>query len=484
MQTHAEKHSTFHAETRKSSERAPAFAGHGGGAAPLNGLQAIADASPQVARLRALQAKADAGPRTATTQRQPVAPSPDRSGLPDKLKTGIESLSGMSMDNVRVHYNSGRPAQLNALAYAQGTDIHLAPGQEKHLPHEAWHVVQQAQGRVRPTMQAKGAAINGDAGLEREADAMGQRALQGAAQANHPPLQRVSGVAQSGAVQRVTASESAIGGVLGVEEGGAAWDIVTDIDGWMDEATTGELVAEDDMDERQRLIEGVCLEQGYNEANANRLVLQRPYEKDDIVSHTKKMEGPSREIDGRHEQTEKLVSFEEDDLGVENIRHQLYFEFLYTKTNSAAVQKYIARNPLLATFHTSDVVEAQIEKMKGQVWAEGARDAEYGLGVMKEGFKWERIVISDLINEQFKEWWGDGDESLAHKYAEGGTLDEGEERHFLSQIPNGKLAARNAKAAGKYVRQIDVERKDGQGRSEWTFILGLLEDDSESDSDG
>jgi len=45
------------------------------------------------------------------------------------------------------------PAQLNALAYAQGSDIHVAPGQEKHLPHEAWHVVQQSKGRVKPTMQ-------------------------------------------------------------------------------------------------------------------------------------------------------------------------------------------------------------------------------------------------------------------------------------------------------------------------------------------
>jgi hypothetical protein len=51
----------------------------------------------------------------------------------------------MSMDHVKVHYNSSQPAQLNALAYAQGSDIHVAPGQEQHLPHEAWHVVQQAR---------------------------------------------------------------------------------------------------------------------------------------------------------------------------------------------------------------------------------------------------------------------------------------------------------------------------------------------------
>jgi len=103
----------------------------------------------------------------------------NNTGLPDNLKSGIESLSGLSMDSVRVHYNSSQPAQLNALAYAQGTDIHVAPGQEQHLPHEAWHVVQQAQGRVQPTMQMKdGVPVNDDQGLEREADVMGEKALQ------------------------------------------------------------------------------------------------------------------------------------------------------------------------------------------------------------------------------------------------------------------------------------------------------------------
>lgn len=104
----------------------------------------------------------------------------NNTGLPDRLKSGIESLSGHSMDDVKVHYNSAKPTQLNAHAYAQGTDIHLAPGQEKHLPHEAWHVVQQKQGRVRPTMQMKGKVnINDDKGLEKEADVMGARALTG-----------------------------------------------------------------------------------------------------------------------------------------------------------------------------------------------------------------------------------------------------------------------------------------------------------------
>ncbi len=105
---------------------------------------------------------------------------PNNTGLPNQLKSGIESLSGMSMDGVKVHYNSDKPAQLNAHAYAQGTDIHVAPGQEQHLPHEAWHVVQQAQGRVQATTQMQGTSVNDDAGLESEADVMGAKALSSA----------------------------------------------------------------------------------------------------------------------------------------------------------------------------------------------------------------------------------------------------------------------------------------------------------------
>lgn len=73
------------------------------------------------------------------------------------------------MDDVKVHYNSDKPTQLQAHAYAQGTDIHLASGQEKHLPHEAWHVVQQKQGRVKSTMQLRGGLnVNNDIHLEKK----------------------------------------------------------------------------------------------------------------------------------------------------------------------------------------------------------------------------------------------------------------------------------------------------------------------------
>jgi|GEM_PF-2414556 len=97
--------------------------------------------------------------------------------LPSELKTGLEQLSGFDMSDVRVNYSSPEPSRFGAAAFAQGTNIHLAPGQQKHLPHEAWHVVQQKQGRVPATRQFKGQTLNTDAILEREADVMGTKAL-------------------------------------------------------------------------------------------------------------------------------------------------------------------------------------------------------------------------------------------------------------------------------------------------------------------
>ncbi len=138
------------------------------------------DRRPAAMAQRKLSEMIDNSPRSA---------NPNRTGMPDQLKSGIEAMSGMSMDHVKVHYNSSQPAQCHAHAFAQGSDIHLAPGQETHLPHEAWHVVQQAQGRVQATVQLMGGVgINDDKGLEHEADVMGQRALSMRAAVDAVPL--------------------------------------------------------------------------------------------------------------------------------------------------------------------------------------------------------------------------------------------------------------------------------------------------------
>ncbi|WP_375448795.1 DUF4157 domain-containing protein [uncultured Nostoc sp.] len=140
------------------------------------GLQSpTAETASAKAREKVIQKK---GKMTAAGQKQSEAQRPKPKGLPHDLKLGIENLSGLAMDDVRVHYNSPKPAQLQALAYTQGTNIHLGTGQEQHLAHEAWHVVQQKQGRVQPTLQAQGMPINDDRALEKEADVMGTKVSQ------------------------------------------------------------------------------------------------------------------------------------------------------------------------------------------------------------------------------------------------------------------------------------------------------------------
>lgn len=189
-----------------------------------NTFDQIANSSPQV---KQLQSMAEIANRSAyvdnLTQLHSLANASggegslgsmakNETGLPDRLKSGIESLGGYSMDDVRVHYNSSKPAQLQAHAYAQGTDIHIAPGQEKHLAHEAWHVVQQKQGRVKPTLQMKGIAINDDSGLEKEADVMGEKALGlGGGGGLGSLLMGANLVSDVGAIQRVKVKDSGTG---------------------------------------------------------------------------------------------------------------------------------------------------------------------------------------------------------------------------------------------------------------------------------
>jgi hypothetical protein len=123
-----------------------------------------------IAAFAQLKHSINSGPRVSVRKKE------NHTGIPARLKSGIEALSRFSLDGVRVRYNSAKPAQFHAHAITQGKEIHLGPGQERHLPHEAWHVVQQQQGRVQATTQMHGIGINTDSALEREADVMGERA--------------------------------------------------------------------------------------------------------------------------------------------------------------------------------------------------------------------------------------------------------------------------------------------------------------------
>ena len=124
--------------------------------------------------------------------------------MPENVQAKMEHAFGSDFSGVRIHEGPQATA-MGALAYTQGTDIHFAPGQyapgsqrgQELLGHELTHVVQQSQGRVQATTQAKGVGINDDPGLEQEADEMGARTARGKAAAPGASIERHT-VAASG----------------------------------------------------------------------------------------------------------------------------------------------------------------------------------------------------------------------------------------------------------------------------------------------
>gem|GEM_PF-3321829 len=107
--------------------------------------------------------------------------------MPNGVKSKMESSFGVDFSGVNIHQNSEQSSNIGALAHTQGNDVHFAPGQynpgsqkgQELLGHELAHVVQQRQGRVKPTKQGKGMPINDNPALEKEADEMGIKAAQG-----------------------------------------------------------------------------------------------------------------------------------------------------------------------------------------------------------------------------------------------------------------------------------------------------------------
>ncbi|WP_217495866.1 eCIS core domain-containing protein [Mangrovivirga cuniculi] len=116
----------------------------------------------------------------------PPGSQPRKSSLSGDVKQKMESSFGTSFSDVNVHKDSPEATNMGAKAFAQGNNIHFAPGQynpesisgQKLIGHELTHVVQQRQGRVKATTQAKGAPVNDDPALEKEADEMGNKAAQ------------------------------------------------------------------------------------------------------------------------------------------------------------------------------------------------------------------------------------------------------------------------------------------------------------------
>ncbi len=113
-----------------------------------------------------------------------------KAALPQDVQEKMETSMGHDFSNVNIHENSSKAFDLGANAYAQGNDVHFAPGQfdpqsekgQQLIGHELAHVVQQREGKVEETKKmGKGMSVNDDPALESEADKMGAKAAKGTA---------------------------------------------------------------------------------------------------------------------------------------------------------------------------------------------------------------------------------------------------------------------------------------------------------------
>lgn len=128
--------------------------------------------------------------------------------IPAGVRGKMESTMGADFSDVRVHQNSSQASAIGAQAFARGNDVHMAPGKfnpssqsgQELLGHELAHVVQQREGRVQPTIQAKGVPVNDDAGLEKEADILGAKAAR-ASEPTAAPTQKKSDPTTIGPMQ-------------------------------------------------------------------------------------------------------------------------------------------------------------------------------------------------------------------------------------------------------------------------------------------
>ena len=116
-------------------------------------------------------------------QRKAIQRNENKTGMPDDVKSRMETIHNADFSDVRIHANSSQAPAVGALAYTQGSNIHFAPGQfspdtsagKSLLGHELTHVVQQREGRVQPTIEVGGMPVNDDVSLEKEADSFGSK---------------------------------------------------------------------------------------------------------------------------------------------------------------------------------------------------------------------------------------------------------------------------------------------------------------------
>lgn len=129
----------------------------------------------------------------------------NRTGLPEAAKSGIELLSGISMDDVRVHYNSERAADLASRPRAECRHpCRTRPGAAR-LPRSLARCSAGSGAYHAHEADKRGAPVNEDESLEHDADVMGARAI-GSGAHSAAPAEEQKPVGTPGPVTR-TGSE-------------------------------------------------------------------------------------------------------------------------------------------------------------------------------------------------------------------------------------------------------------------------------------
>lgn len=159
-------------------------------------------------------------PESEEEELQMKAEQTNQTGMPTHVKQKMEAAFQTDFSDVRIHQGN-EAREVGALAYTKGTDIHFAPGQyqpetdagQQLLGHELAHVIQQKEGRVKPTTSVKGVPVNDDPSLEQEADQLGAKAAQFSlpSQKNEPIQQKKDSTSavQPLAIQRDESNEQA-----------------------------------------------------------------------------------------------------------------------------------------------------------------------------------------------------------------------------------------------------------------------------------
>ena len=109
-------------------------------------------------------------------------------GVPDGIRTKVESATGSDLSGVRVHQDAESDTlnrELTAKAFTTGSDIFLrsdaSSGDSQLMAHELAHVVQQSSGRTSSGGSGMSAGAVNDP-LEHEADQLAHEVLSGSAQ--------------------------------------------------------------------------------------------------------------------------------------------------------------------------------------------------------------------------------------------------------------------------------------------------------------